>query len=404
MDKHEATSRVSLAAALRHVLAQLAKLLEHDDALPLLAEGAPFELALQGWRKAVATQTSSATVKRARELEHAKLELMGRVAQLQKERDDFQERNKELLDQLVKQKRHEEAIKQRLLEAQFAGGGLKAEAKRLDLEIRELRRRVRELEGGPPLTPAEAAPQSQPAAAEAKSKVTDPLPAEVEAPSVAGQAESGGPVAPPAPLRLVPPPLAAVPLAHSDRRAAAEQAFRDLWKPKAQEAPPEVAAAPALPVPAAAAAESPAPAAPVAQVAPVARAVPPTDERVSPRRPARPRVTRPAAAPTPPQRETPRKAKPSPRRSAAKPKPAPAAKAVAGDKTVRATKAPKIAPPTPPRSRAAAKGKPVAKPARSTRTAAKQAPVAKLPAAQAAKPARGAASAPRRKARAGAKK
>lgn len=403
MDKHEATSRVSLAAALRHVLAQLAKLLEHDDALPLLAEGAPFELALQGWRKAVATQTSSATVKRARELEHAKLELMGRVAQLQKERDDFQERNKELLDQLVKQKRHEEAIKQRLLEAQFAGGGLKAEAKRLDLEVRELRRRVRELEGGPPLTPAEAAPQSKPAAAEAKSKVTDPPPAEVEAPSAAGQAESGGLVAPPAPLRLV-PPLAAVPLAHSDRRAAAEQAFRDLWKPKAQEAPPETPAAPALPVPAAAAAESPAPAAPVAPPAPVARAVPPADERVSPRQPARPRGTRPAAARTLPQRETPRKAKPSPRRSAAKPKPAPASKAVAGDKTVRATKAPKLAPPTPPRSRAAAKGKPVAKPARPTRTAAKQAPVAKPPVAQAAKPARGAASAPRRKARAGAKK
>ncbi|MBK6846760.1 MAG: hypothetical protein IPG96_04135 [Proteobacteria bacterium] len=237
MDKHQSTTRVSLAAALRHVLAQLAKLLEHEDPQPLLQADQPFELALRGWRRAVEAQTGTATVQRTRELEHAKLELMGRVAQKQKERDDLQERNKELLDQLVKQKKHEETIKQRLLEAQFSGGGLKAEAKQLDLEIRELRRRVRELEGGPPLTPAEAAPTSKsaPVAAEPEATDTDSAPMATQ-----------GAISDPGAVAATPPPVA---IALSERRAAAEQAFRDLWKPKATEVPSEAPAAPAAPLP-----------------------------------------------------------------------------------------------------------------------------------------------------------
>jgi hypothetical protein len=237
MEKHQSTTRVSLAAALRHVLAQLAKLLEHEDPQPLLQADQPFELALRGWRRAVEAQTGTATVQRTRELEHAKLELMGRVAQKQKERDDLQERNKELLDQLVKQKKHEETIKQRLLEAQFSGGGLKAEAKQLDLEIRELRRRVRELEGGPPLTPAEAAPTSKsaPVAAEPEATDTDSAPMATQ-----------GAISDPGAVAANPPPVV---IALSERRAAAEQAFRDLWKPKATEVPSEAPAAPAAPLP-----------------------------------------------------------------------------------------------------------------------------------------------------------
>jgi len=237
MDKHQSTTRVSLAAALRHVLAQLAKLLEQEDPQPLLQADQPFELALRGWRRAVEAQTGTATVQRTRELEHAKLELMGRVAQKQKERDDLQVRNKELLEQLVKQKKHEEAIKQRLLEAQFAGGGLKAEAKQLDLEIRELRRRVRELEGGPPLTPAEAAPTSKSASVAAEPEATVAGSAPMAAQDAIGDPGAGA---------ATPPPVA---IALSERRAAAEQAFRDLWKPKAAEVPPGPPAAPAAPLP-----------------------------------------------------------------------------------------------------------------------------------------------------------
>jgi len=204
-------SRLSLSAAIRQVFTQVIRLLEEEDPSFLLTDGAAVSTALAAWRKTVAAQTSGISTQRARELEDAKLEMMGRLAQMQKERDDLQVRNKELLHELVKVKKHEEKNRQQLLDAQFAGSAHKAEAKRLDLEIRELRRRVRELEGGPPLTAAEAAPRSK--------TVNAPDDADKSKASVGGGGLPPGPAGP----------------SVQDRRAAAEEAFKALWKPKPED-------------------------------------------------------------------------------------------------------------------------------------------------------------------------
>jgi predicted RNase H-like nuclease (RuvC/YqgF family) len=150
----------SLTAALRQVLNQLARLLEEQDAAPLLRPGGPLHAALGQWRAVLGERQAQPAVQREAELEQAKLELMGRVAVLQKEHADLRGRNQELLEQIVRLNQREETVRKQSLEAQLAVESRRAEAKRLDLEVRDLRRRIRELEGGPALSPAEAAPRS----------------------------------------------------------------------------------------------------------------------------------------------------------------------------------------------------------------------------------------------------
>ncbi|MCK5798533.1 MAG: hypothetical protein KAI47_15180, partial [Deltaproteobacteria bacterium] len=212
--KHTSESQVSLAASLRQVVNQLLRLLEAEDPNPLLHDVKGIERALESWRRTIDGLTSGVDVKRARELEQGKLEMMGKLAEAQKVNHDLKERNKELLAQIVRLNEHETAHKQRVVELRFSTSGHKAEAKSLDLEVRELRRRIRELEGGPPLTAIEAAPQSL-------KKEGNDAGATSETPAI-----DDGPS----------PSLAAAVAAHkntlgaSEARSAAEEAFDSLWK------------------------------------------------------------------------------------------------------------------------------------------------------------------------------
>jgi chromosome segregation ATPase len=209
--------QISMAGALRQIFNQLLRILESSDPGALIRDPSTLERAVESWRRTLADKTSGASVQRARELENAKLELMGEVAKGKKAIDDLTERNKDLLAQIVRLNKREAEHKQKLLEAQFAASGAKGEVKKLDLEIRDLRRKVRDLEGGPPLTAEEAAPQSlqEPDEAQEGSGQKQQAPeAEEEKPiSLAEaiaqhQSERGS----------------------SDARSAAEQAFQALFK------------------------------------------------------------------------------------------------------------------------------------------------------------------------------
>jgi len=190
MEANTAAAQTSLAAALRQVLNQLLRLLEQAE-----PNGADLTAAVEAWRRTIVAHTSSLPVQRARELEDRQLEAQARASRLEKECADLRARNAELLDEIVRLNKREEGLRQELLNVQFARDGHRAEAKRLDLEIRDLRRRIRELEGGPPLTPSEAAPQST---------------AKVE----------GQRAAEDVPAQPV-----------MDARGAAEAAFRAMWRP-----------------------------------------------------------------------------------------------------------------------------------------------------------------------------
>jgi chemotaxis protein histidine kinase CheA len=200
------SAQASLAGALRQVMNQVLRLLEDGDTSRLLENGGNLMPALDGWRRAVETQTSSHTVQRARELEDARLEAMAKVAVFEKECADLRERNAELRAEIVRLNKREEGIKQQMFDLQFERDNNKAEAKRLDLEVRDLNRRIRELEGGPPLSPAEAAPRAQeetPAAEE---------PATIEE----GEGSDAGEIA--------------ERLGMSSARSAVEAAFSSMWK------------------------------------------------------------------------------------------------------------------------------------------------------------------------------
>jgi cell division protein FtsB len=190
METNTVAAQASLAAALRQVLNQLLRLLEQAE-----PNGADLTAAVEGWRRAIVAHTSSLPVQRARELEDRQLEAQARASRLEKECADLRARNAELLDEIVRLNKREEGLRQELLNVQFARDGHRAEAKRLDLEIRDLRRQIRELEGGPPLTPSEAAPRS----------TTD----------VGEQPPEEAPVQQPV----------------MDARGAAEAAFRAMWRP-----------------------------------------------------------------------------------------------------------------------------------------------------------------------------
>ena len=146
----------SLVAALRQVITQLLRALEEEDPTRVLAPTGSLAAALRSWRETVAEQTSGVDIARARELEEQALALRGKVATRDKEIADLKERNADLRAQIVALNKREQAYKQRVLDARFTGNAAVRDVKKLDLEVRELRRRIRELEGGPPLTPAEA--------------------------------------------------------------------------------------------------------------------------------------------------------------------------------------------------------------------------------------------------------
>ena len=206
----ESTTQVSLAGALRQVFNQVLRTLEAPDPAALLEVGGPMEAALESWRKAIVAQTADHSIQKARRLEGTNLELRGMVAIQEKEIRDLRERNEALRDELVKLNKREETFKQQVFDAQFEAKKYKSEAKKLDLEVRDLRRRIRELEGGPPLTPSEAAPRAtvhakQPPAAPAK-------------PEQASDASSASDVTN---MRAAP----------SSARNAVEEAFRSMWKP-----------------------------------------------------------------------------------------------------------------------------------------------------------------------------
>jgi chromosome segregation ATPase len=156
---NKSTAQRSFGAAVRHILQQVGRLLEEEDPGPLLEEGAALRAALRTWQQTIETQTSGIEVQRARELENEKLVMMAKAARLEKEQSDLVARNQELRQEIVRLHKRETEMKQQLMQTRFEGSGVKADREVLDLEIRDLRRRVRELEGGPPLTPAEAAPQ-----------------------------------------------------------------------------------------------------------------------------------------------------------------------------------------------------------------------------------------------------
>jgi cell division protein FtsB len=156
----DSAAQRSLAAAVRQFLNQAGRLLEEQEPRSLVADNGPLLASLASWRQAVDAQTSGLSIEKARSLEGDKLKLMGEVGSLKKECADLRERNEQLRAEIVRLNQREQEFKQQVLDAEFRGGGAKAQAKTLDLEIRDLRRRIRELEGGPPLTPSEAAPRS----------------------------------------------------------------------------------------------------------------------------------------------------------------------------------------------------------------------------------------------------
>lgn len=160
MAKKNSNGQVSVAASLRQVFNQLIRLLEIEETEDLLSDPNAMERSLESWRRSIGGLTAGVSAKRARELENDKLQFMAKAAKLQKEADDLTARNKDLRDQIVRLGKRETANKQDLLKAQLVSSDSVRDAKALDLEVRQLRRRIRELEGGPPLSAAEAAPQS----------------------------------------------------------------------------------------------------------------------------------------------------------------------------------------------------------------------------------------------------
>ena len=160
MDRVDVEAQGSIAAGLRQVLNQLLRLLESGDPARMLEADGPFDQALAQWRRGIAAQTAGLTVREARELKSDKLRLMGQVGTLDKKNQDLNEHNVRLREEVVRLNKKIVELKQQVTDVQFTVNTHLDEAKSLDLEVRELRRKIRELEGGPPLTPEEAAPRS----------------------------------------------------------------------------------------------------------------------------------------------------------------------------------------------------------------------------------------------------
>jgi len=127
---------------------QVLRLLEEEQPAPLLREGGPLSAALAAWRGSLQALTAAPEAGELRELEQGKLELAGRVAVLQKECADLRARNAELLEEIVQLNQRQQGVRKEQLEQQLQRDSARAEAKRLDLERRDLARRVATLEAG----------------------------------------------------------------------------------------------------------------------------------------------------------------------------------------------------------------------------------------------------------------
>ncbi len=79
-------------------------------------------------------------------LEDAKLDLLGQTTKLKNEIFDLKKRNSELLEQVVQLTKRERDLAKQVLDIQFQGSGHKADKKRLEIEVRDLKRSLKEAE------------------------------------------------------------------------------------------------------------------------------------------------------------------------------------------------------------------------------------------------------------------
>jgi hypothetical protein len=86
------------------------------------------------------TEHKAVLARLKRELDDAQLMLIGKEAEFKNDLQKLQERNAELLDRVVRLTQRERELEAKILDAKFEGSGAKAEAKRLDGELRDLRR------------------------------------------------------------------------------------------------------------------------------------------------------------------------------------------------------------------------------------------------------------------------
>lgn len=74
------------------------------------------------------------------ELDEAQVMLMGKEAEFKNDLQELQERNAELLDKIVKLTQRDRELQAKITEAKFEGTGAKDQVKKLDSDLRDLRR------------------------------------------------------------------------------------------------------------------------------------------------------------------------------------------------------------------------------------------------------------------------
>ncbi len=76
----------------------------------------------------------------AKELDDVQVTLIGKEAEFKNELQDLQERNAQLLDKIVKLTQRDRELQAKILDAKFDGTGARDQAKKLDSDLRDLRR------------------------------------------------------------------------------------------------------------------------------------------------------------------------------------------------------------------------------------------------------------------------
>ncbi|MCD6498647.1 MAG: hypothetical protein J7M25_10160 [Deltaproteobacteria bacterium] len=80
------------------------------------------------------------------QLEETKLALLGQTTKLKNEVHDLKKRNSELLEKVVYLTQKERNLSQQILDAQFSGSGHRADKKKLEVDMADLRREVKRAE------------------------------------------------------------------------------------------------------------------------------------------------------------------------------------------------------------------------------------------------------------------
>ena len=75
------------------------------------------------------------------QLEESRLELLGQTTHLRNQIHDLEKRNAELLEKVVSLTQKERALAQKVVDTRFEGSGVAADKKRLETEVREIKRR-----------------------------------------------------------------------------------------------------------------------------------------------------------------------------------------------------------------------------------------------------------------------